>query len=241
MKQQLYKFLGEFEECCENCGRRSEDIEILFATKYINPFDLAQFIGIAHERLDRIVTIGENRVQAAEEKLNYINMSHPDLKELFKVVMIGNLQTNKINKAIEVFEEIHAIDSIKLAQLLDTKLQVKSKKMRIFLEVNVSGERTKHGLNPEELDKMIVRVGQLKNLELKGLMTMAPYEDNLEKIRVIFRKLKQLANTYQLKTSMGMSHDWKVAVEEGSDMVRIGSHIFNSGGTSDFLVEDSAR
>lgn len=223
--EQLEKFLQEFEKCCVRCNRKSQDIDILFATKYINPSELAQFIRIAYKRLGKVVIIGENRVQAAHEKLDYIKTNNPGLLELFRMVMIGNLQKNKINKAMEIFDEIHSVDSLKLAQLLDTKLR--GKKMRIFLEVNVSGEMTKHGFNPEELDKVIVGVGQLKNLELSGLMTMAPYEDNLKKIRVTFRKLRQLANTYQLKTSMGMSHDWKMAVEEGTDMVRIGSSIFS--------------
>ena len=98
--------------------------------------------------------------------------------------------------------------------------------MPIFLEINISGEKTKHGIDYNNASEVIERVKIMPNIKLDGLMTMAPYTNDKNLIRQTFRKLRQLADRYKLKTSMGMSSDWQIAIEEGSDILRIGSIIF---------------
>lgn len=248
MENKIKNNLLHFHKELKNISSR--DIQIIYATKYLNPQQFVSFISIC-EQIDPSprkyegfrtssltpVMVGENRVQDAEEKINYITKLDPTIfargplaNPLAKmnIVMIGNLQKNKINRAIELFDEVHSVDSIELAQAFNTRLEKAGKSMPIFLEVNVSGEKTKHGFSPAELALVIKSLKLLKSLKLKGLMTMAPQVENTEEVRPIFRRLKQLANKHNLMTSMGMSRDWKVAVDEGSDIIRIGSRIFST-------------
>jgi pyridoxal phosphate enzyme (YggS family) len=186
-----------------------------------------EFIRTAKELKIIPVIVGENRVQSALEKMNYVKGNHFELINDFHPIMIGPLQSNKINKAINIFEEIQSIDTLEIAKDLDSRLKIVNKSMPICLEINVSGEVTKHGFKPEEVGEMIIAMKQYSNLTVKGLMTMAPNTGNIDKIRSVFRKLKEQATKYSLMTSMGMSYDWRIAIEEGSNMVRIGSAIFN--------------
>jgi PLP dependent protein len=199
---------------------------ILYATKYLNPQEFVDFVTLVYRLTNKRVLIGENRVQAMEEKMGYVMKYNKDLHKLFHPVMIGSLQTNKINKAIPIFQEIHSIDSLDLAKDLDQRLTGK-KNMPVYLEVNVSQEQTKHGFKPEELEKAISTMKQRSNITIKGLMTMAPQTENIEEVEGVFRTLRKLADQFGLETSMGMSSDWKIALLHGSDMVRIGSRIFS--------------
>ncbi len=226
LKIKLESFLREFNSVCKDCSRKLEEIKIVFATKYLDKEQFVAFLEIAKNYFTAPILIGENRVQEAEEKVEFIMNKLPKSLKLLKWMMIGNLQKNKINKAIKTFSEIHSVDSLDLAVALDKRLERENKIMPIFLEVNVSGEETKYGFKMNEIDNAILTMKQLSNLTVKGLMTMAPYGGDLEEIRGIYRKLKELADRYKLQTSMGMSHDWKIAVEEGADMIRIGSRIF---------------
>lgn len=224
IKNNLISFLEELEKECEKAGRKPGEVQVLYAVKYLSPPDFVEFVKIAKELRIAPVIVGENRVQLALEKMNYVRDNHPELLKDFHLMMIGPLQANKINKAIGIFEEIHSIDSLEIAGDLDKRAD---KILPVYLEVNVSGEKTKHGFKPEEFNKSLKVLKLLKLLKIKGLMTMAPHTDQTEVIRKVFRKLRELADSYNLKTSMGMSHDWKIAVEEGSDMVRVGSLIFS--------------
>ncbi len=270
MKEKLLEFLKEFNEVCKQCGRKGK-AKIVFATKYLDKQGFLEFIENAKEATLLPLFIGENRVQEAEEKLEFIRVKSPILLESFNYIMIGTLQNNKINKAISIFDEIHSVDSLELARTINRKLEndynsrdllrsariflrtsqtrpstslgtqtvgvleklaspqiSSSSTFPIFLEVNVSKERTKHGFSPEELDKAVKEIKLLKSLKLKGLMTMAPIVANPEEVRPVFRTLKKLADKNGLKTSMGMSSDWQVAVEEGADMIRVGRKIFGN-------------
>ncbi|OGG00673.1 YggS family pyridoxal phosphate enzyme [Candidatus Gottesmanbacteria bacterium RBG_16_38_7b] len=184
---------------------------------------MALFINLYQQLRGGIVTIGENRVQEALSKFNFIEREHSGLVGQFRKIMIGTLQRNKINKALTVFDEIHSVDSIELAGAINRRA---FRVIPVFLEVNVSGEKTKQGIKMDEADWIIKSIKKLNHIELKGLMTMAPETENREVIRKIFRRLRQLADQYDLLTSMGMSHDWQEAVMEGSEMIRIGSRIF---------------
>lgn len=161
---------------------------------------------------------GENYVQEFEQK-------HPVVKHLSgaRFHLIGHLQSNKARRAAELFDVIQTVDSAKLAR----RLSECGKPLDIFLEVKLSHEDAKFGAAPEELPALIEAVRALPNLTLRGLMTMPPWSDNPEDSRPYFRRLSGLAQTLGLKElSMGMSHDFEVAIEEGSTCIRIGTALF---------------
>lgn len=212
---------------CKKAGRRTEEVQVLYAVKYLSPPDFVEFLKIIKELGIGPVTIGENRVQSALEKINYVKKNHQELFGDFHLMMIGPLQSNKIKKAINIFEEIQSIDTVKISKDLDSRLKIINKSMPVYIEVNISEEMTKHGFKLDQIESIMLTMGQFSNLAIKGFMTMAPHMENEKEIRKIFRKLRELADRYNFKTSMGMSHDWKIAIEEGSDMVRVGSLIFS--------------
>jgi len=226
LKARILSFNKELNEVCKNCGRKLVEVRVVYATKYLTANQLVDFLMIANDIGLIPVLLGENRVQDAEMKLKYIRENNPDLTMDFLPIMIGNLQKNKINKAIDLFEEIHVIDSLELAQALNERIGHKGKVMSIFLEVNISGEESKHGIKVEEVAKVVKVVKGFSNIKLKGFMTMAPFANDPEEVRPIFRKLRKIADQYGLLTSMGMSNDWNIAIEEGTDFIRIGSRIF---------------
>lgn len=262
----LDRLFQELDWVCAACGRKPEKITVVLATKYLDGTSLRELLETIKQHPSRSICIGENRIQDAEKKFDYIKKNQdlslrgeisrfrsgqaPQSRDPFgiatahasprddkyiKKILIGTLQKNKVNKAIGLFDEIHSMDSLELAHCIDERLRLIGKRMPVFLQVNVSGEKSKHGISLKEADKAIESFGftqdkqssRFPNLELKGLMTMAPLTSDKEPIRSAFRSLRQLADRYDLKTSMGMSNDWKIAIEEGSDMIRIGSLIFS--------------
>lgn len=169
---------------------------------------------------------GESRVQEAREK---IPACPPGLEWHF----IGHLQKNKVRQALPLFPFFHSIDSEALAQAIDRIAGETGKPVEGLLEVNVSGEATKHGFTPDALREEFAALARLPNLRIRGLMTMAPYSNNPEDARPVFRALRQLRDELQAahshplpELSMGMSGDFEPAVEEGATLVRIGSSIF---------------
>lgn len=175
-----------------------------------------------------ITIIGENYVQEAEKKYNV-------LKDKVKFHFVGHLQTNKVKKAVGIFSMLQTVDSLKLAEEIDKRCKAINKIMPVLIEVNVGKEENKTGVLPEDTIWLIKKINNLKNIKIKGLMTMAPYFDNPEKTRPYFKKTKELfdrikalntPNVYMEILSMGMSDSYKIAVEEGSNMIRIGTKIF---------------
>ncbi|MBM3199939.1 YggS family pyridoxal phosphate-dependent enzyme [Candidatus Woesearchaeota archaeon] len=163
--------------------------------------------------------IGENRVKEAEEKFNL----------LLKVEkhMIGSLQTNKVKLAVELFDMIQSVDSLKLAKEIDKRCAAIHKVMPVLIEVNIGNEKNKHGINPEDVKNFLLELSSLKHISVQGLMCVAPMLEP-EQVRPYFKKMKQLFDSIgNLKwLSMGMSNDYKIAIEEGSNMVRIGTLLF---------------
>ena len=154
--------------------------------------------------------------------------------------MIGHLQTNKARDAVALFELIHSVDSAKLAAELDKWAGRAGKTQPILLEINVSGEASKSGLKPEDLAATLEQINALPRIEIRGLMTMAPFAEDAEKARPHFRRLRELRDEMENRfgvrlpeLSMGMSHDFEAAVEEGATMVRIGTAIFGERRTHD--------
>ncbi len=164
--------------------------------------------------------IGENRVQEALEK-------YPQISNV-KWHMIGHLQTNKVKDALKIFDLIHSVDSLELAQEINKQALKINKVQDVLLEIKTSEELTKFGFSPDILEDVAGEIAKLKNLNLKGLMTMAPVVDSAKESGPYFAKLRKLRDRLNPKwlLSMGMSDDFEVALEEGADIVRLGRAIF---------------
>jgi PLP dependent protein len=168
-----------------------------------------------------LTDFGENRVQEAEASIAALGSRAKDATWHF----IGHLQTNKAAAAIHLFDIIQSVDSLRLAESLSRRA---SRPLQVLLEVNVAGEASKQGLSPAEVAPVGSRVANLPNLELTGLMTIAPMADDPELVRPVFRALRELAQANGLpQLSMGMTDDFEVAIEEGATFVRIGRAIFS--------------
>jgi pyridoxal phosphate enzyme (YggS family) len=206
---------------CERAGRNPEEVQILAATKTRTPEEIKEAFRAG------IKLFGENRVQEARDKI-------PVLQELpVEWHMIGHLQTNKVKYAVKLFDVIETVDRQKLVDELEKKLSQIGKVIRVFIEVKLSPEETKHGCNPEEVESLARYILCKEHLKLEGLMTVPPYLENPEDVRPYFRRLREIRDSLQDKLgiplphlSMGMSHDFEVAVEEGATIVRIGTAIF---------------
>ena len=205
-------------------GRSDSDIILVCVTKEVGPEEADAAISAG------VTDIGENRIQDAVVK--YESLSK---KAKVRWHLIGHLQTNKVKRAIQIFDLIHSVDSVRLAEKIQKEAENTGKMQSILIEVNVSGEKAKYGIAPEGLEDLIKTVSKMKNLMLLGLMTLAPYSKNPEDSRPYFRRLKELRdglssynrdNIEMKHLSMGMSGDFEVAIEEGADIVRIGTAIF---------------
>lgn len=175
---------------------------------------------------------GENRVQEFAGKAAAV----PDL-EGAEWHMIGHLQTNKAAKAAELFAAVDSVDSVKLAERLDAAARTLGKRLRVLVEINVGGEAAKSGVAPasRELEELLMSAPRLESLEFRGLMTVPPFTDDPEQARPYFCKLRELRDAIAARKlpavdmrtlSMGMSHDFPVAIEEGSTCIRVGTAIF---------------
>lgn len=171
---------------------------------------------------------GESRVQESREKI-------PACPAGLEWHFIGHLQKNKVRQALPLFSLFHSIDSTGLAQAIDRIAGETGKAVEGLIEVNVSGEQTKHGFTPDSLRTDFLSLAKLPGLRIRGLMTMAPYSENPEEARPFFRALRalrdELQNSHGLalpELSMGMSGDYEPAIEEGATLVRVGSSIFGA-------------
>ena len=201
------------ERAAERAGRSPADITIVAVSKSVSPQAIEEAVaaGIAH--------VGENRVQEAAAKI-------PGLRGLpVTWHLVGHLQTNKAKTALELFDIIHSVDSLHLAEALSHRSQ---RPLPVLLEVNVAGEAAKFGFPPGEMAAAAQAVARLPRLDLRGLMTVAPLASDPEAARPVFRELRRLRDALGLaELSMGMSDDFEVAIEEGATLVRIGRAIFS--------------
>jgi pyridoxal phosphate enzyme (YggS family) len=207
-------------------GRRPEDVALMAVSKTHPPERIREAYA-AGLRL-----FGENRVQEFAGKAAAV-------AELTGTEwhMIGHLQTNKAGKAAELFAAVDSVDSVKLAERLDASAHSSGKKVSVLIEINVGGETAKTGIAPDsrELEELLLASARLEALEFRGLMTVPPFTDDPEEARPYFRKLRELRDAIAARKlpaiamnvlSMGMSHDFEVAIEEGSTCVRVGTAIF---------------
>jgi pyridoxal phosphate enzyme (YggS family) len=208
----------QLRRACERAGRRRETVTLVAVTKFQSP-DRIQALAAAGAAY-----FAESRVQEAKTKV-------PGLKSLGTWHFIGHLQTNKAAMAAELMDVIQSVDSLRLAQKLDEAARVLGKTLPVFAQVNISGEAQKHGFSLDEAPDLIGALAALPQLRLQGLMGMAPLEGGPDAARPAFAALRALRERLKpslgpLALSMGMSQDFEVAIEEGADMVRIGSALF---------------
>ena len=207
-------------ETARNKANRQDQVNVIAVTKYVDVATTEALVktGIQH--------IGENRVDKFLEK--YQALKEYDLTWH----LIGSLQRRKVKDVINLVDYFHALDSVKLAQEIQKRAE---HSIKCFLQVNISGEESKHGLAPDELDDVLAEIAQLDKIEIVGLMTMAPFEASQEELQDIFSKThqlqkqlekKQLKNMPFSELSMGMSRDFEVAIANGATYVRIGTSFF---------------
>lgn len=207
-------------ETARNKANRQDQVNVIAVTKYVDVTTTEALVktGIQH--------IGENRVDKFLEK--YQALKEYDLTWH----LIGSLQRRKVKDVINLVDYFHALDSVKLAQEIQKRAE---HPIKCFLQVNISGEESKHGFAPDELDDVLSEIAQLDKIEIVGLMTMAPFEASQEELQDIFSKThqlqkqlekKQLRNMPFSELSMGMSRDFEVAIANGATYVRIGTSFF---------------
>ena len=172
----------------------------------------------------RVTDAGESRVQDAERKKSALG----ELAGKVRWRLIGHLQTNKAKKAVQTFDAIDSVDSERLAAALDAAMKGSDRKLPVMLQVKLTERETQHGVSPAELPGLIEAVRKLPCLELQGLMGIAPNVEPLEAVRPSFKLLRELRDEHLPggKLSMGMSRDFEIAIEEGADMIRVGTQIF---------------
>lgn len=207
-------------ETARNKANRQDQVNVIAVTKYVDVATTEALVktGIQH--------IGENRVDKFLEK--YQALKEYDLTWH----LIGSLQRRKVKDVINLVDYFHALDSVKLAQEIQKRAE---HPIKCFLQVNISGEESKYGFAPDELDDVLAEIAQLDKIEIVGLMTMAPFEASQEELQDIFSKThqlqkqlekKQLKNMPFSELSMGMSRDFEVAIANGATYVRIGTSFF---------------
>ena len=212
---------ARIEAACQRAGRDPSEVEIIAVTK-------THGAEVVKEAWDAgLRTVGENKVQEAAWK-KPASVTGPMWH------LIGHLQSNKVRKALELFDFFHSVDSAALADRMNAIAADIGASPHILLEVNVSGEKSKSGMKPEEVEGVLAHIaGECPRITVEGLMTMAPFSENPEDARPYFRKLRELRDAMEKelgvglpRLSMGMSGDYEVAVEEGATWVRLGTVLF---------------
>lgn len=219
----IQKIRNDIADILDKNNRGPEDCKLLIVTKNRSNSEIKAVIDSGQFML------GENKVQELRCKLDFFE-DHKGLEWH----MIGHLQSNKFKYIADRVSLIHSADSLKLLRFMNNHCKKHNIKCNIMLEFNVSKEPTKYGFSPEMKDQLELILPELHELNIMGLMTMAPFTSDQETIRAVFRSIKELSLSFLKKNlnigpclSMGMSNDYKIAIEEGSSIVRIGSIIFD--------------
>ncbi|MCK4240496.1 MAG: YggS family pyridoxal phosphate-dependent enzyme [Candidatus Atribacteria bacterium] len=222
VKTNLEKINKKIIETSLKSNRNPQEIKLIAVTKTANIEQIREAISAG------VKIIGENKVQEAKEKYQILTGG-------IEWHLVGHLQTNKVKYAIEIFDFIHSVDSIKLAKEIDRRSLQFGKITNVLVEVNVSGEETKYGVKPEEVETFLKEISEISRIRVRGLMTIAPIVKYKEETRSYFKKLRELSEKISNKNiknvkmdylSMGMTDDFEVAIEEGANMIRIGRGIF---------------
>jgi len=216
------RLVDRISEAAISSGRNPREIRLLAAAK-------SQSVELIRAAVDAGVRlVGENYVQEAREKRQAIAAP-------LEWHMIGHLQRNKVKVAVDLFEVIETLDNAALARELDKEGRKRDQTIRALIEVNLAGEESKSGVPKGEVMALVAAVGELSHISVEGLMTVPPFRENLEAVRPYFRELRTLKDELQRlnipnvklqELSMGMTHDYAIAVEEGATIVRIGTALF---------------
>ncbi len=209
---------------CARAGRDASCVTLIGAAKTVEATRLREFIDAG------LQNVGENYVQEGQSKVLSLG------REAANWHLIGALQRNKARNAVEHFDVIHSVDRIALAQAIDVAAREAGKVQRVLLQVNLGGESSKAGCEPQALPELLQACTQLASIEVQGLMCLPPFHDDPQEMRPYFRRLRELRdelaalhNQSTLKhLSMGMTNDFEVAIEEGATMVRVGTGLFGS-------------
>lgn len=215
---------GKIEVCARRCNRLPEEVTLVAVTKTHPVETLRKAIEAG------IKDLGENRVQEAEPKILDLG------RDAARWHLVGHLQANKARRAVKLFDVIHSIDSASLAQRLDRLCaEERRAELPVLIQLDLAEEETKSGVSGEELPDLAAAVNDCEHLRLVGLMTLPPFFEEAERVRPFFKRLRELRDVLQSKgcfggrtgeLSMGMTHDFEIAIEEGATMVRIGTALF---------------
>lgn len=229
IKDNLAAIQQRIAAACKRAGRDFAEVTLVAVSKTFPVTDVEEAIAAG------LRVFGENRIQEAAEKI-------PALQPLtgkhnVQWHLIGHLQSNKARRAVELFDAVQTVDSLKLAQRLNDLAGELGKRLPVFLEVNVGGESAKAGIEPSAALELCEQVAKLSHLELRGWMTVPPFLDDADAVRPYFQQLRALrdealrlglADTQAKELSMGMSNDFEVAIEEGATFIRIGTALFGA-------------
>ena len=222
IKNNLEVINEKIKKAALKANRNPQEIKLVAVTKTATIEQIKEAISAG------VKIIGENKVQEGKEKYQILSAD-------IEWHLVGHLQTNKVKYAIEIFDLIHSVDSIKLAKEIDRRSLQFGMITNVLVEVNVSGEETKYGIKSEEVEPFLKEISEFSRIKVRGLMTITPIAEDKEEVRPYFRKLRELFEKIKIKNiknirmdylSMGMTEDFEVAIEEGANMVRIGRGIF---------------
>ena len=237
LRQQLDRVRERIQQACQRCGRPASSVTLVSVTKGVAVDGIREAVALG------LTDLGENRVQEARAKQAILGSRTPPVRWH----LIGHLQRNKARHAVELFDVVHSVDSLDLIEKLEKATSRKllavsqgaapetTQWLDVFVQVNISGEMTKHGCRPENVQALARRILCSQHLKLRGLMTIAPFVEDQEEARPHFRNMRMLRDDLvracslqpaACSLSMGMSQDFEVAIEEGADFVRIGTAIF---------------
>jgi pyridoxal phosphate enzyme (YggS family) len=219
VRENLLRVMERIERAAQKVGRDPREIKLVAVSKTVEPFRIKEAIQAG------VNILGENYVQEAKKKIEEIGQS-------VSWHFIGHLQSNKAKYAARLFDMIHSLDSIPLAEELNRRAEQADRRIRVLIEVNLSMEATKFGTDEERIWNLAKRVLQLHHLSFEGLMTMPPYFDLPEMSRPYYIELREAKEKLvregipMKELSMGMSNDFEIAIEEGATFVRVGTAIF---------------
>lgn len=222
LKENLEELILDIEESAKKVGKTKEDIKLVGVTKTIDLDVIEEAIRLG------LTDIGENRVQELTDKMDNIN-------EDVNFHMIGHLQSNKVKDIIGRVELIHSLDRKSLAKEINKRAKQNDISVDALIQVNISGEESKFGLEPKDVKKFIEDIEKYGNINIRGLMTIAPHTNDEKIIRETFSGLRKLSEDIEKSNyknvsmdylSMGMTNDYKIAIEEGANIIRVGRKIF---------------
>ena len=213
---------GRIAEACEEYNRDTDDITIVAVTKTHSPAIIKTAVAAG------LHNIGESKIQEAEPKILEVG-------PIARFHLVGHLQTNKVKKAVQLFDMIQSVDSLKLAEEISRRASEIERTIACLIEVNCSGESQKYGIPPDQCLELVRRTNALSNISLVGLMTIGPFVDDEQTIRDafsfcrgLFKQSQDIVGDQFDTLSMGMTHDFPLAIAEGATMIRIGTALFGA-------------